>query len=171
MTKLSHIIACLVLLSCTFASCHRQPPVVNAPDNGPDITENMANANRFIVESEETQINAYIERRQWKVTQGQTGVRVNEYQPGNGEKLEWEESVVVEYSVEDLSGTKIYGATKDTLTIGRRQPTAGFDAGLLQLRHGSRAHIIVPSNEAYGMVGDGDRIANRKVLVYDVRVE
>lgn len=166
-----YIIAMVALTAFVFAACHNDPPVIGAPDETPSITDNMANANRYIVESEETQINAYVERRQWNVTQTQTGVRINEYQPGNGKKLDWEEQAVVEYSVEDLSGRKIYTAMRDTLTIGRRQPTAGLDAALLQLHHGSKAYVIVPSNEAYGMVGDGDRIANRKVLVYDVRVE
>jgi hypothetical protein len=30
--------------------------------------------------------------------------------------------------------------------------------------------VIVPSNEAYGMIGDGDRIASRKILIYNVAV-
>lgn len=162
----------ILAVVCVLASaCHREPPVVGAPDKKPDITENMANANRFIVESEETQINAYIERHQWQVGQTQTGVRIYEYQPGDGKKLDWEERVAVKYSVADLSGRTIYTDMCDTLTIGRRQPTAGLDAALLQLHHGSKAYVIVPSNEAYGMVGDGDLIANRKILVYDVKVE
>lgn len=160
----------LLFIAILAAGCHRQPPVINAPDGKPNINENLANANRYIVESEETQINAYVERRQWNVTQTQMGVRINEYHTGNGKKLEWEEQVVVEYSVGDLAGTTIYNATHDTLTVGRRQPTAGLDAALLQLHHGSKAHIIVPSNEAYGMIGDGDRIASRKILLYDVTV-
>ena len=160
----------LSIVAILATACHRQPPVVNAPSAKPDIRENLANANRYIVESEETQINAYVERRQWKVTQTQMGVRINEYQPGNGKKLDWEDQVAVEYNVEDLSGATIYTTTRDTLTIGRRQPTAGLDAALIQLHHGSKAHIIVPSNEAYGMVGDGDRIANRKILIYNVTV-
>ena len=160
----------LILFATLTAGCHRQPPVVNAPNEGPDITQNLANANRYIVESEETQINAFVERRQWNVRQTQTGVRIDEYQVGKGKKVEWEEQVEVEYSVYDLTGAAIYTAMKDTLVVGRRQPTAGFDAALLQLHHGSKAYVIVPSNEAYGMIGDGDRITNRKVLVYEVEV-
>ncbi|MBO4587562.1 MAG: FKBP-type peptidyl-prolyl cis-trans isomerase [Bacteroidales bacterium] len=165
------ILYILAVMSVLAAGCHNDPPVIGAPDEKPSITENMANANRYIVESEETQINAYVERRQWKVSQTQTGVRINEYQPGEGKKLDWEETAVVEYSVSDLSGRTIYTGMCDTLTIGRRQPTAGLDAALLQLHHGSKAYVIVPSNEAYGMVGDGDRITNRKILIYDVRVK
>lgn len=169
MTKLAHTFFCVAILSFAFG-CHRQPPVVNAPEEGPDITQNLANANRYIVESEETQINAYVERRQWNVRQTQTGVRISEYQVGNGKKVEWDEQVAVEYSVYDLSGAVIYAGVKDTVVVGRRKPTAGLDAALLQLHHGSKAHVIVPSNEAYGMIGDGDRITNRKVLIYELTV-
>ena len=145
--------------------------MVNPTERKPDIAENLANANRYIIESEETQIKAYVQRHNLTVTQTQMGVRIDEYRPGNGNRLEWDESVTVEYSVEDLSGNTIYTAMRDTLTVGRRQPTAGLDAALLQLCHGSKAHVIVPSNEAYGMIGDGDRITNRKILVYNVSVD
>ena len=161
----------LVLGALIAAGCHQEPPVIGAPDEKPNITENIANANRYIVESEETQIDAYVQRRQWNVIQTQMGVRINEYQRGEGAKIDWEEKIAVEYSVSDLSDKGIYGAQHDTIVVGHRQPTAGFDAAMLHLHHGSRAHIIVPSNEAYGMIGDGDLITNRKVLVYDVKVE
>ena len=153
------------------AACHSDPPVVNAPDPKPDITKNLANANRYIVESEETQINSFVERHQWQVSQTPTGARIHEYKKGDGARLQFEETVTAEYSVSDLTGREIYSATRDTLTVGRRQPTAGLDAALLMLHHGSRAHVIVPSNEAYGMVGDGDRIASRKILLYDISVD
>lgn len=166
--EILYILAAMSVLS---AGCHNEPPVIGAPDEKSSITENIANANRYIVESEETQINAYVERRQWKVSQTQMGVRINEYECGEGAKIGWEEKVVVEYSVSDLSGKSIYSPMRDTIVVGHRQPTAGLDAAMLQLHHGSKAHVIVPSNEAYGMIGDGDLIASRKVIVYDVRVE
>lgn len=161
------------ILFCTLITvgCHRQPPVVSAIDNNPDLSQNLANANRFIVESEETQIKSYVERRQWNVTQTPSGVRIHEYQRGEGAKIDWEEKITVQYNISDLSGNAIYGLMNDTLTVGHRQPTAGFDAAMLQLHHGSKAHIVVPSNEAYGMIGDGDLITNRKVIVYDVTVD
>ena len=161
----------LILLALVFTACHREPPVVNAPDRKHDITENLANANRYIVESEETQINSFVERRQWRVRQTPTGVRIHEYERGNGPRLQFEGTALVEYSVSDLSGREIYTSTRDTLTVGRRQPTAGLDAALPMLCRGSKAHVIVPSNEAYGMVGDGDRIASRKILLYDITIE
>ena len=161
----------ILLIPLLAAACHSEPPVVNAPGRKPDIAENLANANRYIVEAEETQINSFVERRQWSVQQTQMGVRVHEYQPGNGPKLQWDEQAAVEYSVSDLTGKELYAAMRDTLTVGRRKPTAGLDAALLCLSHGSRAHVIVPSNEAYGMVGDGARIGSRKILLYDVSIE
>ena len=58
----------------------------------------------------------------------------------------------------------------DTVVVGRLQPTRGIDAALRTLRHGDRARIILPSEQAYGVLGDGHRITTRMVLIYDLTV-
>ena len=54
---------------------------------------------------------------------------------------------------------------------GHLQPTRGLDAALRTLAEGSKAKVILPSEQAYGIVGDGDRIRTRTVLVYIVEVK
>jgi len=51
------------------------------------------------------------------------------------------------------------------------QPNRGLDAALMTLRQGSQARVILPSEQAFGVAGDGDRIKSRLVLIYDVTVE
>ena len=46
----------------------------------------------------------------------------------------------------------------------------GLDQAVLQLSVGSRAKVILPSNLAYGIGGDGDRIPQSAILVIDVKV-
>lgn len=160
----------LVAMMATMVGCG-EPPVVTGPEPKPDIKENLANANRYIVESEETQINSYVERRGWKVKRLACGARVYEFEMGNGKPVEWEEDVVIGYKLESLTGNTIYEGVKDTVKVGRQKPTLGLDAALTQLKHGSKAYVIVPSNQGYGVVGDGDRVTSRMVLVYKLEIE
>ena len=90
---------------------------------------------------------------------------------GRGNAVKPDETLIISYRVEAINGTVIYNNVLDTVVAGRLQPTRGLDAAILTLRHGSHARVILPSDEAYGVVGDGNRIGQRMVLVYDVRIE
>jgi len=76
--------------------------------------------------------------------------------------------VRVAYRLEGLDGTPFYTHQVDTLTVGRREVTAALDDLLQQMRYGSKAFLIAPSNSAYGVVGDGDRVPSRTVIIYNV---
>lgn len=165
------IIILIVIATALFTACHHEPPLITAPEQGPNIKENLANANRYIVESEETQINAYVTRHGWETTRLQNGSRIYEYERGGGPAIEYEETIVIDYNLGTLTGSTIYTGECDTIVVGRQKPTRGLDAALMKLRHGSKAIVIVPSNEGYGVVGDGYRVTSRMVLVYDMHIK
>ncbi|MBQ6046495.1 MAG: FKBP-type peptidyl-prolyl cis-trans isomerase [Bacteroidales bacterium] len=167
-----YTITALTLLAILTLACGcNNPPVIVVDPGKKPIDEHLTAANRIIIEAEETQIDSYVERRGWSVTTLPCRVRLWEYQPGNGKQLEWEETVAIEYSIDNLTGGNIYSEVNDTVVVGRQQPTLGLDAALLRLHHGSKAYVIVPSNEGYGVPGDGDRITSRMILVYNVTVK
>ena len=157
---------CLGLTSC------REVPVVDttAPEEV-SLKENLINANRLIAQSEEQQIDSYVARRGWQMQRLDGGARVMETTPVAGRPVEYEDTVVIRYRVESLNGTVIYDRCDDTVVVGRQRPTRGLDAALRTLHHGASARVILPSEQAYGVVGDGDRIGSRMVLVYEVKVE
>ncbi len=159
---------CTALLG---VACGGTPVIETQQEAPPSYKENIINANKVIAAAEETQIDSYLARRQWTMTRLGDGVRYHEYHPGNGNRLDYEDHVVVTYRLELLNGTLIYNGQSDTLTLGRHQPNEGLDHALRQLRRGSRARVIVPSAIGYGVVGDGDRVPARAVLVYDLLVE
>ena len=98
------------------------------------------------------------------------GVRLWEYEKGRGPKINVEDSVHIVYSVEAINGKLIYSDITDDYVAGRRQQMIGLDQAVLQLSVGSRAKVILPSNLAYGIGGDGDRIPQSAILVIDVKV-
>jgi phosphoesterase RecJ-like protein len=156
----------LTLIAClTMASCHDVPVIdVQAP-KGDTLRENMINANRHIANSEKTQIDAYISRRGWQMKTLDDGIRLMETRHGNGPAIGYDDTIVLKYSIEAINGTVIYPSLTDTVVTGRHQPTPGIDLALRTLTVGSQACVIVPSEQAYGVVGDGDRIPSRLILV------
>ena len=113
------------------SACDRTPTIELETDKTAAVKENMINANRVVIQSEATQIDAYIQRRGWKTTPLRCGARYLLLEKGKG---------------------------------------ASIQAELLEeLTYGSTCWMIAPSNSAYGVVGDGDRVASRTVIVYNIQ--
>ena len=143
-----------------------------AKPKGDTLKENMMNANRYIAHSEETQIDSYVQRRGWTMEKLSGGVRVMETERKSGGKaINYEDTVTMRYSVEAINGTPVYSDVEETIVAGRMQPNAGLDAALRTLKEGSKARVIVPSHQAYGVAGDGNRVKSRMILVYNLEVE
>lgn len=160
-------ISFLVLLA--LAGCNRTPVV--EVEQKPDISENLINANKTIAKSEETSIDGYVARRGWDMNRLSCGARVMETDKGNGKAIGYEDSVTFHYTLSTLNGKTIYQDETESIVVGRNQVPTGLDAALLTLHYGSHANVIIPSEAGYGVVGDGDRIPARTVLIYDLTIE
>lgn len=157
------------VLALLATACGDRTPVIELePDNSTLVKENMINANRVVIQSEATQIESYLKRRGWDMKALPSGALYKEYTHGSGNAILAEENVEVTYRLEALDGTAIYTNQIDTLQVGKRQVTPALDDLLQQLCYGSQAWMIAPSNAAYGVVGDGDRVGSRMVIVYNV---
>lgn len=169
---LVNVVLSMAAMLLFMASCDNTP-VINVPDKDTDnqLKERLINANKYIATSETAQIDAYVARRGWEMQTLTCGARWCEYAVGKGASINYEDSVTITYSVEALNGTTFYTHKTERLAVGRHQTTTGIDAALLKLHRGSKARIIVPSEAGFGVVGDGDRIPTRAVLVYDLTVE
>ena len=175
-----------------FSSCREVPVVEVDGRSGDTLKEHTINANRYISQGEEAQIDAYVERRGWKMERLLGGARVMKVQSSESSELgtlsselklphtdnselrtqnselTYEDVAAIEYDVESIGGQTIYSGVRDTVTVGRLQPTRGLDAALRTLAPGQQAVVILPSEQAYGVVGDGDRIGSRMILVYKI---
>ncbi len=164
------ILGCVVATSMWLASCGDRTPVIELEsDKTAAVKENMINANRVVIQSEATQIEAYMQRRGWEMKTLRCGAQYLLQSRGDGERVEPDDTVVVTYRLEALDGSPIYRRQTDTLVVGRREVTVALDDLLEQMTYGSKAWLIAPSNSAYGVVGDGDRVGSRTVIVYDIQ--
>ena len=164
-------LSCILCTLAVTVACSETPVIEIETDTKPDYTQNAINANRYLIEHEETAIGGYIDRRGWSVRQLACGARVHEYVAGQGSAIGNDDSVSVSYRVEDLAGNVLYDNRDESFLAGRMQPCEGLDAAILSLRHGSRAHVIVPSQAAFGAVGDGDAIPPRTPLMYTIDIK
>lgn len=150
-------------------ACGDRTPIVDIePDNSTRYKENMINANRVVIQSEATQIEGYVKRRGMEMKSLPCGALYHEYTHGSGDVINPDDTVIVSYRLEALDGTSFYTQQCDTLTVGRRQVTVALDDLLLHVPCGSQAWMIAPSNTAYGVAGDGDRVPSRTVVVYNI---
>ncbi len=152
------------------ASCGgRDVPVIEMEQKG-DIKENMINANRYMSKAEETQIEEFVERHKWDVKTLDNGVRVWEYFKGDGEKVGYEKQIKIRYSLSAISSAEIYTDVEKEIVVGKNEIVPGLDAALLQLAQGCRAKVIVPSHLGYGVAGDGDKVPQNAILIFDVEI-
>ncbi|MBQ9639448.1 MAG: FKBP-type peptidyl-prolyl cis-trans isomerase [Bacteroidales bacterium] len=170
--RLSHYTLLYIVATLWLAvGCDNTPIIETQKQAAPNYKENIINANRVVSEAEHTQIEGYISRRGWAMTHLPDGASFDEYQRGAGNPLSDEDTAVLQYSIETLTGQTIYSHRSDTIIVGHHQPNLGIDQTIKHLRRGSKARIILPSSLAYGMVGDGDRVPAMTVLVYDMLVQ
>lgn len=135
--------------------------------------EQLVNINRELVIKERERIESYIRRKGLDMKMTDSGIWYSLIQNGEGDKPVSGDRLRLEYSCSLLDGTLCYSSELNgdmNITVGKSDIPAGLDVALRLLNAGSRAIIIIPSNMAYGLVGDGDRIPARAALIYEIIV-
>lgn len=163
-------ISALIVLLLTTAACDRTPVIDVTHQSGDPLKENMINANKYIANAEDTEIENYIRRHNWSMRTLANGERLQVYASGSGAFVGYEDSVTVRYRLEALNGSVFYDSQEETFVAGRHQTVVGLDHAVMQLRRGSKARLILPSALGYGVMGDGDRVPSRAVLIYDLEI-
>lgn len=169
MTLRHCILPLLTLLTLLASACGDNVPIIEVEDQSVKLKENMINANKLVIQSENTQIDSYIQRHGWNMQSLPCGARYCITHAGSGISVRSDDTIAVTYRLETLDETPIYTKQVDTLVVGRLQVTQALDDLLPLLRSDSEAILIAPSNCAYGVAGDGDRVPSRTVIVYKIK--
>ncbi len=137
------------------------------------LEEPLIHANKQAVKEEEQQIDNFIRRRNWKMQETGSGLRYGIYKKGSGEKAGEGKIAVISYSVELITGEKIYSSEESgnkEFLIGRGGVESGIEEGILLLRVGDRAKIIIPSHLGFGLLGDQNKVPPKSTLIYDIEL-
>lgn len=135
--------------------------------------EDLVRANRFLAGKDMELIKAYINRRNWDVKFSETGLGYQIYESGSGKKIERGKTITMEYSLSLLDGRICYSSDADgpkSFRVGQGGMEAGLEEGVLMLREGDKARLIMPPFLAHGLTGDQNRIPPRAVLIYEVEI-
>jgi FKBP-type peptidyl-prolyl cis-trans isomerase FkpA len=161
----------ILLLSVVFISC-KHGAEKNHSGSQPGSSE-MADLNRYMVRKDRERIQNYIERKNLRMTETQTGLWYQILHDGEGETFREKDKVIIDYECSLLDGTSCYSSRDQgsrELILGRSEIEAGLNEGLRLLKPGSEAIFIIPPFLAYGLIGDRKLIPPRAVLVYNVKV-
>jgi FKBP-type peptidyl-prolyl cis-trans isomerase len=160
-----------IFLLFAFVSCKNNSEK-SLPDSRPGKNE-MADLNRYLIQKDRERIQNFIERKNLKMTESPTGLWYQIIKEGEGVTFTENDKVILDYECSLLDGTKCYSSKKlgtKEVILGRGQIEPGLNEGLLLLKSGSEAIFIIPPFLAYGLIGDGEMIPSRAVIVYNVNI-
>ena len=117
-------------------------------------------------------IKKYVEENKITVTPSATGVYYIEKTKGKGDNVKNGQTVSVKYTGKFLDG-QVFDSSDNsgqplTFVVGQHQVIPGMEEGILQMKKGGKATLIIPSSQAYG---DGmGRMKPFATLVFDLEV-
>ena len=117
----------------------------------------MADLNRYMVRKDRERIQNYIERKNLRMTETQTGFWYQILKEGEGETFREKDKIILDYECSLLDGTRCYSSKElgpKELILGKSEIEAGLNEGLRLLKPGSEAIFIIPPFLAYGLIGD-----------------
>jgi gliding motility-associated peptidyl-prolyl isomerase len=159
----------LILLSCNDEPQNRE----NAKDAGRDVEEELIQANKAAVKTEDQQIEDYLLRYKWEMQTSGTGLRYLIDDEGYGAYVKDGDRVTLDYAVKLITGDVIYTSKEDgplTFTVGQEDVISGLYEGVKLLRNDGKARFIIPSHLAYGLIGDDRKVGPKSTLIYKVHI-
>jgi len=135
--------------------------------------KDLENVNKTLVQKENEDIEDYIARHEWKMNKTGTGLRYNIYFQGKGKKPGAHDKVVIRFVVSLINGVECYNSKNDGLKqidLGTAEVESGLEEGILFMKTGDKAKLIIPSHLAFGLSGDDNKIPKRATLIYDVEL-
>jgi len=172
----SYSIYLIVLCCCLtvlYPSCKNENKQVEKPIPETEIKQKMMEVNTVLTENEDQEIEDFISRYRWNMTETGSGLRYQIYHQGNGLKAGKNMLVKIAYKVMLINGTVVYDSTKDgikEIPLGKSDVESGLQEGILLMGQGDKARLVLPSHLAHGFPGDGNLIPKRATVIYDIEL-
>ena len=163
------------ILSCG-RSYNTQQPAQSTAEIERQKNEIVLRVNRQLVQEDAEEIEACSRRNGWQMKTTDSGLWYMIYQNGKGEKAETGKVATLNFTVSLLDSTLCYSSAQSgpkvfRLGQGRAEGIeSGLEEGVLLMRVGDKARMILPPHLAHGLTGDGNRIPQRAIILYDVEL-
>lgn len=171
MMKVVLMFMMLLLLSC--ADDRREPVLRPYSEVKKEHAAELMRLNRDLVDFDNAMIEKFVERRHWNMDTTGTGLHYQIYHATDGRHAESGMTATFAYKIYMLDGTLLYTSDDDglrSLVLGHNQDEKGLNEGLLLMRQGEKARLILPPHLAFGVPGDGQRIPHYTILLYDIEL-
>ncbi|MDR2292605.1 MAG: hypothetical protein LBE11_03930 [Prevotellaceae bacterium] len=153
------------------------------PKNTVNIRENIEKANKILIEKDKDKIESFLRRHNLQATFDDTGFWYAEIEKGKGTKIENGTLVVLQCTINLLDGTPCYAYNEDnplifvagksnelSETANTQNVVSGLHSAILLTENQARYVFVFPPHLAHGIIGDGNNIPPRSILVYDIKV-
>jgi FKBP-type peptidyl-prolyl cis-trans isomerase len=168
------LIEIYMIIALLFFSCDN---VKNKKENqhidDKQLELSLEEMNRKMLQYESELIDNYIEKNNLKVIKTGTGLRYQIFNEGDGNLIKKGDVVTLEYELSLLSGELLYSSENDgnkVFLVSRGGVETGLEEAVLKLKNNSEAILILPSHLAHGLLGDGNKIPPKAILVYKIKV-
>lgn len=131
----------------------------------------LEKANRYLVRSEEEDIDDFLKRYKWEMTKTGTGLRYMIQTENSGPTIQYGQLVSLHYKIRFLNGNLVYSSDElgpKTFIAGRGGVETGLEEAIKLLKQGDKAKFILPSHLAFGLLGDGDKIPAKTPIIYEI---
>lgn len=135
--------------------------------------KSLEKVNKYLVRTENEDIENYIRRHKWNMMETGSGLRIEITKNGKGPIIKKGDYVSLDYEVRLITGDLVYSSKNDgvkSFVVGHGGVESGLEEAVLLLNKGSEANIIIPSHLAFGLLGDQKRIPSRSTLIYKIKV-
>ncbi len=138
-----------------------------------EYKESLEDINKYLVSEDSNRIANYAARKEWNMQVTKTGLWYQIYHTGEGKKAELEKIATLKFRVELLDGTICYDSDSvgnKRIKLGKSNIESGLTEGLLFMKTGDKARLILPPYLNYGLIGDEYKIPPRSIIVYDIEL-
>ena len=135
--------------------------------------ETLIKVNKYLVGQDADMIRKYAMRRNWQLKTTESGLWYMIYEKGTGAPAIQNKRAVISYKVYLLDGTLCYSSDQlgpKKFTIGKGGVERGLEEGILLLHVGDKARFILPPHLAQGLMGDGNKIPPRAIILYEIEL-
>lgn len=150
-----YLISGLVVLSLLTFSCKKQ--TAQYPSNKANLADSTGTAlidyNQELTQQEDKAIMEWISSQSADFKKSESGVWVHIQTATSQPLLANDSSCVISYRVFSTSGEPFFQEENKRVRFGKKDVPTGLEAGLLLLRRGEQATVVVPSYLAYGAQG------------------
>lgn len=153
-------------------SCRAPVQEMESTDEDP-VSEQFVRANQYMQRRHQDHIAAFVERAGWEARTTPSGLWIVIDHSGTGADVDEGDRVTFSFESLLLDGTPCYSADEQqpkTIVVGSGGVEAGVEEGLMLLKEGTAATLLIPPHLGHGNFGDRDRIPGNTVLIYHLKI-